>query len=209
MIPNSKKHSQRLYRREDLRMLKNTLLGRLSVLVLSAAGALCLSLPSASRAEDTYNALYTTAVFAPGVQVSTTARWEQSSSILPGASGLPASPYLMTELLADRLSHIRPRAETLDVTLLYRLTDVVSLYGGGRLLSESASGSLNPRTAKFGVDFTSPWLFVDHTIQPIGVAEFKSRKDYDWSTDFTLRAGLRWNDTRAPDRSLSLMLECF
>ena len=77
------------------------------------------------------------------------------------------------------------------------------------MLSEEDPGSLKPWAAKFGLDFASPWLFGDRTLQPIGAAEFKSHKDYDWSTDFSLRAGLRWNGTRAPDRSLSLMLECF
>jgi Protein of unknown function (DUF1207) len=191
-------------------LMKNNLLGRLSVLVLSAAGAVCLlSLPGARAAEDAYGTMSTTAVFARGVQVHTNARWEKGGSVLPWSSGPPASQYLMTDLLSDRLSRLNPHAESLDVTLLYQLTDMISLYGGGRLLSESAPGSLKPWAAKFGLDFASPWLFGDRTIQPIGAAEFKSHKDYDWSTDFSLRAGLRWNDTRAPDRSLSLLLECF
>jgi hypothetical protein len=187
-------------------LMKNTLLGRLSVFVLSAAGAACLlSLSEASAAEDAYGTASTTAVVARGVQVHTTARWEKGGSVLPSSSGPPASQYLMTDLLSDRLSRLNPRAESMDVTLLYQLTDMVSLYGGGRLLSESDPGSLKSWAAKFGVDFASPWLFLDRTLQPIDAAEFKSHKDYDWSADFSLRAGLRWTDTRAPDRSLSLM----
>jgi hypothetical protein len=190
--------------------MKNNLLKRLSVLVLSAAGALApLFLPGARAAEEAYAAASTTTVFARGVQVITIAHWEKGGFVRPWSSGPPASPSLMTELLSDRLSRMNPLAESLDVTLLYGLTDIFSLYGGGRFLSDSEPGSLKPWAAKFGVDFASPWLFGDRTILPIAAAEFKSHKDYDWSTDFTLRAGLRWNDTRAPDRSLSLMLECF
>jgi len=86
---------------------------------------------------------------------------------------------------------------------------MVSLYGGGWLLSALEPNSLQPRAAKFGLDFASPWLFLDHSLQPVGASEVRSHKDYDWSTDFSLRAGLRWNTPRTPDRSLSLMLECF
>jgi hypothetical protein len=191
-------------------LTKNNLLGRLSVLVLSAAGAVCPHfLLDASAGDEAYGAAHTTAVFAREAQVNTTARWESGGSLLPGSSGPPVPPSAMNDLLYDRLSRLRPHAESLDVTLLYRLTDMVSLYGGGRLLSDSEPGSLKPWAAKFGLDFASPWLFVDRTLQPIGAAEFKSHKDYDWSADFSLRAGLRWNDARNPDRSLSLMLECF
>ena len=76
-------------------------------------------------------------------------------------------------------------------------------------LSYGTRPSLKPRAAKFGLDFASPWLFLDRTIQPVGAAEFRSHKGYDLSANFCLRAGLRWNDARNPGRSLSLMLEGF
>jgi hypothetical protein len=190
--------------------MKNKLLRKLNVLVLSAASAVCpLSLPGARAADNADSTAYTNAVVAREVQVNTTVRWESSGSLLPGSSASPASPSPLNEMLYDRLARMHPRAESLDVTLLYRLTDIVSLYGGGWFLSALEPGSLKPRTAKFGLDFASPWLFLDRTIQPVGAAEFQSRKDHDWNADFSLRAGLRWNDTRAPDRSLSLMLEGF
>jgi hypothetical protein len=190
--------------------MKNNLLRRLSVLVLSAVGAVCpLLLPGARAAEDAHGGAATTAVVAREVQVNTAVRWERDGSLLPGSSASPASPSPLTAVLSDRLARLHPRAESLDVTLLYRLTDMVSLYGGGWFLSALEPGSLTPRAAKFGLDFASPWLFLDRTIQPIGAAEFQSRKDHDWSTDFSLRAGLRWNEIRAPNRSLSLMLEGF
>ena len=188
--------------------MQNKLLRRLSVLILSIT--VCpLSLPNAKAADNAYSTASTTAVFAREVQVNTAAWWERGGSLLPGSSASPASLSPLNEVRYDRFSRIRPRAESLDVTLLYRLTDVVSLYGGGWFLSAAEPGSLKPRAAKFGLDFASPWLFLDHTIQPIGAAEFQSHKDYDWSADFSLRAGLRWNDARNPDRSLSLMLEGF
>jgi hypothetical protein len=143
------------------------------------------------------------------VQVNTAVWWKRGGSLLPGPGGLLASSSSTGDLLYDHLSRFRPSTESLDVKLFYQLTDMVSLYGGGWLLSALEPGSLKPRAAKFGVDFASPWLFLDHSIQPVGAAEFQSHKDYDWSADFSLRAGVRWNDSRTPDHSLSLMLEGF
>ena len=190
--------------------MKNTLLRRLRVCVLSAVSAISpLPLPSASAADEAAAVVYTTAVFAPQVQVNTTAWWKKDGSLLPGARGLLSSPLAMDDWFYDRLSRLHPHTESFDVTLRYRLTDMVSLYGGGWLLSALDPNSLQPRAAKFGLDFASPWLFLDHSLQPVGASEVRSHKDYDWSTDFSLRAGLRWNNPRTPDRSLSVMLECF
>jgi hypothetical protein len=190
-------------------LMKNKLLRRLSVPILSVT--VCpLPLPNASAAEAAYGTSYTTAVFAHEVQVNTTVRWESGGSLLPGSSSPPAAHSSLNALRYDhRLSRLHPRAESLDITLLYQLTEMFSLYGGGWFLSAAESGSLKPRAMKFGLDFASPWLFLDRTIQPVGAAEFRSHKGYDWSADFSVRAGLRWNDARNPDRSLSLRLEGF
>jgi hypothetical protein len=197
------------YFKGQVKVMHNRL-RRLSVLLLSATSAVCpLPLPSARAAENAYRTGDTTAVFAREVEADIAARWERGGSFVLRASASPVSPSPVNEVLYDHLARIHPRMEGLDVTLLYRLTDMVALYGGGWFLSALESGVPKPRAAKFGLDFASPWLLLDQMIQPIGAVEFKSRKDYDWSTDFSLRAGFRWNDTRAPGRSLSLMLEGF
>ena len=189
--------------------MKNKLLRRLSVLILSIT--VCpLPLPNASATDDAYGTSYTTAGFAREGQVNTIVRWENRGSLLPGSRSPPAAHSSLNALLYDhRLSRFHPRAESLDITLLYQLTEMFSLYGGGWFLSATESGSLKPRAAKFGLDFASPWLFLDRTIQPVGATEFRSHKGYDWSADFSVRAGLQWNDTHSPGRSLSLMLEGF
>jgi len=190
--------------------MRNTRPKRLRRVILKALGALSLlSLPGASAADDTPGATHTTAVFAREVQVHTTAWWKRDGSVLPGSNSLLSSPSARDEAFSDHLFRFRPQMESLDVTLLYQLTDVFSLYGGGWLLSALEPGSLKPRAAKFGLDFASPWLFLDHGLQPIGAAELRSHKDPDWSADLSLRAGLRWHNLRASDRSLSLMLEGF
>jgi uncharacterized protein DUF1207 len=208
-LSQSLKSINHLLRKLEVILMKSKLLRRLSVLILSVT--VCpLPLPNTSAADDTYGTAYTTAVVAREVQMNTIVRWESGGSLLSGSSSPSAAHSSLNVLLYDhRLSHFHPRAESLDITLLYQLTEMFSLYGGGWFLSAAESGSLKPRAAKFGLDFASPWLFLDRTIQPVGATEFRSHKGYDWSADFSVRAGLRWNDTRAPDRSLSLMLEGF
>lgn len=80
---------------------------------------------------------------------------------------------------------------------------------GGRFLSDRGSGSLKPWATKFDVDFPSPWLFLIRIIQSISSTEFKLYEDHVWSIDFSVRIGLRWSNARAPNRPLSLKLECF
>ena len=180
------------------------------MLLLSATSAVCpFPLTGTRAAEHAYSTEYTTGVLAREVEVNTAVRWERGGSFVLSGSASPVSPSPVNAVLDDHLARLHPRMENLEVTLLYRLTDMVSLYGGGWFLSALEPGTLQPQAAKFGLDFASPWLLLEHTIQPIGAVELKSRKDYDWSTDFSLRAGVRWNDTRAPARSLSLMLEGF
>ena len=190
--------------------MKNPRLQRLRGCVLRAVGALSLlSLPGASAADDTQGTAYTTAVFAREVQVYTTTWWKREDAVLQRPSGFLSSPSASGAVFSNHLLRFRPQVESLDVTLMYQMTEVVSLYGGGWLLSALEPGTLTPRAAKFGLDFASPWLFLDHRLQPIGAAEVQSQKASDWSADFSLRAGLRWNNLRAADRSLSLMLEGF
>lgn len=190
--------------------MRNNLLRGLRVCLHSAVGALfLLSLPGTSAADNAHRAAYMTAVFTPAVQVQTITWWRSDGSLLLRSSSLRFSPLALDDLAYNHRSRFRPGVESVDVTLLYRLTEVISLYGRGWLFSALQPGALTPRAAKFGLDFASPWLFLDHRLQPIGAAELQSQKDYGWSTDFSLRVGLRWHDSRTPDRVLSLMLEGF
>jgi Protein of unknown function (DUF1207) len=174
-----------------------------AVATFSAFSILC-----ASAADTASLTQYTTALFTPEVQVSTQV-WRRKGALLPPwPTGVtPSSPT--NDLLHNLLSRFNPDIESLDVTLSYKLTDVVFLSGGGRFLLDRGSGSLKPWPAKVGVNFQSPWMFLNRSVQSVSSAEFRFREDHEWSTDFSVRAGLRWSDAGAPNRSLSFMLECF
>jgi len=64
-------------------LMKNKLLRRLSVLLLSAISAVCpFPLPDARAADNAYRTGYTTAVFAHERQVHTAVRWERGGSFV-------------------------------------------------------------------------------------------------------------------------------
>jgi hypothetical protein len=140
-------------------------------------------------------------------QVSTVARWFTGG---PTRWPLELSPTPSpTDLLQHRLFFVYPKAETFDVTLSYQLTDMFLLSSGGRWLFDQEQSRLVSKMARLGIDFESPWPFLGRSLQPVSTAEFRLREDHKWSTDFSIRAGLRWNRFEKTDRSLSLMLECF
>lgn len=86
---------------------------------------------------------------------------------------------------------------------------MVRLYGGGGFLFDQQPSDLKPWTTQFGVDCESPWIFVDETIQPVLSADFKLHEEHEWSTDLSVRVGLRFGSSRAVNRKLALMLEYF
>ncbi len=189
--------------------MKTKLAGRLSGFLLGAVATFsAFSILCASATDPASITEYTTALLTPEVQVSSQA-WRGKGDLLPSwpIGVTPSSPT--TDLLHHRLSRFNPDTESLDVTLSYKLTNAVFLSGGGRFLLDRGSGSLKPWAAKFGVNFQSPWMFLNRSVQSVSSAEFRFRENHEWSTDFSVRAGLRWSDVGAPNRSLAFLLECF
>ena len=181
------------------------------VALLSIAVVLVISVPSFTPCADAVQpssvASYTTTVTGDQGQVRTQARWFTDPS-----SSWPlelASATSTLDLLHQQIFRVYPSVESFDVLLSYRLTDMFLLTSSGRLLFNQHQFRLTSKVARFGVDFESPWPFLDRSLQPISTAELLLRGDHTWSTDFSIRAGLRWDRSREMPNSLSLMLECF
>ena len=111
-------------------------------------------------------------------------------------------------LLRNRVNRVNLSYEGLDLKLSYRIADLFRLYGGGSWLFDQEPANLDPWMTQFGLDFESPWLFYDHA-QPIGGVDFKLHEEHAWSTDFSVRAGVRFSGSRTFYRKLALMLEYF
>jgi hypothetical protein len=181
------------------------------VVLLPAAVPLIVAAPSRTSCANAAppGALASSSAVVTGEQgqVNTMARWFTGG---PAQWPLELSPTPSpTDLLQRRLFFVYPRAETFDVTLSYQLTDMFLLSSGGRWLFAHEQPRLVSKMARFGIDFESPWPFLGRSLQPISTAEFRLREDHKWSTDFSIRAGLRWNRFEKTGRSLSFMLECF
>jgi hypothetical protein len=183
----------------------------LLVVLLPTTVLLIVAAPSrtsgANAAAPTAFASSSTIVAGEQGQVSAKAQW-----FTGGLAQWPLdwSPTAVpAELVQARLFRVYPRAETFDVTLSYQLMDMFLLTSGGRWLFDHEQSRVVSKMARFGIDFESPWPFLGRSLQPISTAEFRIGEDYKWSTDLSIRAGLRWNGFEDTDRSLSLMLECF
>lgn len=111
-------------------------------------------------------------------------------------------------LLRNRVNRINLSYESLDLKLSYRIAQMFQLYVGGGWLFDQEPADLDPWMTQFGLDFESPWLFFGHA-QPIGGADFKLHEEHAWSTDFSIRAGVRFSGSRAFYRKVALMLEYF
>ncbi|MGE0680331.1 MAG: DUF1207 domain-containing protein [Candidatus Binatia bacterium] len=99
--------------------------------------------------------------------------------------------------------------ESVDVTLSYRLMDMVRLYSGGGFLFDQEPSHVKPGTVRFGVDFDSPWIFLGERIAPQISTEFKMHEEYSWNSDFSLRAGFRFFPTRDDIPAFTFMAEYF
>ena len=111
-------------------------------------------------------------------------------------------------LLRNRVNRINLSYEVLDLKLSYRIAQMFRLYVGGGWMFDQEPADLDPWMTQFGLDFESPWLFLGHA-QPIGGADFKLHEEHAWSTDFSIRAGVRFSGSRAFYRKVALMLEYF
>lgn len=97
----------------------------------------------------------------------------------------------------------------IGVSFSYDLVDSVMLRVGSGVLIDQQSSHLAPGSARFGIDFASPWLFSNDTIRPVFSSEVKMHQEYRWSSDISLRAGFRFKPARATTTNWSVMAEYF
>ncbi|MGE0824608.1 MAG: DUF1207 domain-containing protein, partial [Candidatus Binatia bacterium] len=98
-------------------------------------------------------------------------------------------------LLQHRLDRATLSYDEILLTLSYDMFDTLMFQAGGGLLIDQQPAQIAPGTARFGVDFASPWLFDNETVLPLVSSEVKMHQEYQWSSDFSLRAGVRFKSS--------------
>jgi hypothetical protein len=97
--------------------------------------------------------------------------------------------------------------EAVDLRLSYQFFgETLRLYGGGGYLFDQEPEDLKPGFVQAGVEFRSPWRW--GPMRPIAAADVQNREENNWHTDFSLRAGVEFQNWLA-SRSLQILLEYF
>lgn len=120
------------------------------------------------------------------------------------------SSHLGDELiLRTRLERLNLSYEGADLRLSYEFPFGIRLYGGGNGLFRRDPSELDPWSAQYGIEYRSPWRIAFAAMRPIAAADFKNFEENDWSPDFSLRAGVQFENVQALGRNLQILLEYF
>lgn len=112
-------------------------------------------------------------------------------------------------LLRSRIPRVNLSYETFDLKLSYDVLGMFRIYGGGGVLFDRDPPNLKPLWTQTGLEFRSPWPGPAHAIQPVAAIDIKNFQENEWHADFSLRAGLQFNEVRVLGRSFQLLVHYF
>jgi hypothetical protein len=113
-------------------------------------------------------------------------------------------------LLNNPVQRVNLSYEGIDVKLSYDLfDDDVRVYGGGGYLFDRDPTSLDPAVVEYGVEVTSPWTLRHGTILPVAAVDFQNTQETNWSTQYSVLGGMRFEHLRLANTALLLGLEWF
>ena len=112
-------------------------------------------------------------------------------------------------LLHNTTTRVNLSYEGIDLKLSYNLLDDVRVYGGGSYLFDRDPASLRPGIVQYGIEVMSPWTLRDNTIIPVAASDFQNSQESQWSTQYSVLAGLQFERLRIADTALLLGFEWF
>jgi hypothetical protein len=121
------------------------------------------------------------------------------------------SSHLGDELLLrkTRPNRINLSYEGLDAKLSYDLPLGLRAYAGGGYLIDVDPANLGRGLAQAGAEFKSPWVLWQGRLRPIAGIDLQSREENNWHTDFSLRAGLQFENVSVLSRNMQILVEYF
>ena len=111
-------------------------------------------------------------------------------------------------LLRTRSNRVNLSYESIDLRLSTEIADIVRLYWGGGYLFHREPSNLDPLSAQYGLELTSPWPGSDTRWRPIAAVDIQHREENDWSADVSARAGVQIEGVLAT-RKLQILFEYF
>ena len=121
------------------------------------------------------------------------------------------SSHLGDELLLreTRPNRVNLSYEGLDAKLSYDLPLGLRAYAGGGYLFEVDPSNLGRGLAQAGAEFKSPWTLWQGRLRPIAGIDLQFREENNWHTDFSLRAGLQFENVSVLNRNLQILVEYY
>jgi hypothetical protein len=111
-------------------------------------------------------------------------------------------------LLRTSTTRVNLSYEAIDLKLSWEIGDVLRLYGGGGYLFYRTPSTLDPLSAQYGVELTSPWPSREARWRPIAAVDVQHREENDWNADVSARAGIEIDGVLLT-RKLQILLEYF
>jgi hypothetical protein len=111
-------------------------------------------------------------------------------------------------LLRTRSERINLSYEGVDLKVSYEFGEWLRVYGGGGYLFDTDPRNLQPLSLQYGAELTSPWPARPARWRPIAALDVQHREENDWSSDVSVRAGVRIDGVLAT-RNMQILVEYF
>lgn len=112
-------------------------------------------------------------------------------------------------LLRNRVRRVNLSYEQVEGKLSYTFFRALRVYGGGGYLFDQEPANLAPWRVQYGLEFTSPWRLAGGGITPILAGDFQNEEENNWSTNFSARGGVQFENWKLGQRRLQLLVEYF
>ena len=111
--------------------------------------------------------------------------------------------------VAQQDSRVNLSYEAVDLIASYELPYGFRIYGGGGWLFDTDPGDLKKGLIEYGAEWRDPDTIFNGAARPIVAADLQNHEDNDWALDYSLKAGLQFEDPNRFSQKMQLMLEFY
>jgi hypothetical protein len=109
----------------------------------------------------------------------------------------------------DGLNRVNVSYEAVDLLLSYELRYGFRIYGGGGFLFDQEPSNIDPWMVQYGFEYRSQETLLLGSMRPVFAADFQHREESDWDLDYSIRAGVQFEDPGRFSQRLMLMFEFY
>lgn len=112
-------------------------------------------------------------------------------------------------ILRGGVDRVNLSYEALSLTLSQRLLTSFRIYGGGGYLVRRTPSELEPWFSHVGFEYESPRQYLKDWVTPLMGVDLQFNQENDWSTDLSLRVGVRFKSLETGTRRYLLTLDYY